>query len=166
MPADQVPSDAEVEALLNDLLRALPSDISRRIAGTTRALLCERQAVPARIAAAAQAGFRAGWERSGEGWNAEYGVNAKRFAEMEAEELAKLCGDGTDHLAAQLAAAEARGVRKTVEYLKKQALGRPVGAGDGDTFVPRHLGPADFEKAILALIPTPPAGGADDADPS
>ncbi|MDQ1077963.1 hypothetical protein [Pseudoroseomonas cervicalis] len=168
MPADQVPSDAEVEAMIRRqearaFNRSEPSvDLgAKEVASMFRALLRERQAVPARIEAAVKAEREAcakvcdALEQFGKGTT---GKTALAWSAAAGSLAGQIRGrpepDGTDHLAAQLAEAEARGLRRAAEA----ALDEPCTA-------PQWTEARAAEEAlkgrtcrrILALIPTPPA---------
>lgn len=197
MPADQVPSDAEVEAaavLLDELsadagyllARAaaegngvaqsvlVPSIKGKadKAAEVIRALLRERQAVPARIAAAAEAAFLDGWSCSCEGWNAEYGPDDSDVAKMKATRLALLNATGTDHLTAQLAAAEARGMRREKELIEGISHAANMLSQHLEKYWDQEELPPEADDLLTIMHhlqgctmtdSTPPAGGADDA---
>lgn len=173
MPSDQPPpavSDAEVDAILK-LWEARPDALTlcKNAARIARQLQRDRQTAEARSAAAetramiletlegarsevaARMAFDAAWERSGEGWNSECGVSPERYQQMRSEDLAKICQEGPAALATLLTAARAEALW---EAIHKAWEINDAGSGG-------HAG--EVAQAIIALLPTLPAGGADDA---
>lgn len=161
-------SDAEVEAMIRRqqaraFNRSEPSvDLgAKEVASMFRALLRDLQAVPARIAAAVQDAL-AGAANHLRNWPVADEATLADECAAAIDAFARSYPLSTDHLAAQLAAAEARGrvaERKSCAAILDGYIQNRMDTEDEDE---KNL-LENVRDDILALALIPPAGGANDA---
>ncbi len=181
MQADQVPSDAEIASIVSTVTEFMVNggadegDIDR-MSNAFAALLRERQAVPARIAAAVMAERDAcaklcdALDQFGRGTTGKTALAWSAAAGSLAGQIhGRPVPEGTAPLAAQLAVAEARGMRLAADVCRDEVREREEDIQATTLVNYREYLRGQSSEAercmnrILALIPTPPAGGADDA---